>query len=100
MAICRVTKEVGQSVVGSEVEERIHKALARHPLERIEHGYRLVHPEGAGTSMLRLLAPNAGRDGLHVVSIAEIVAEYNSAGLPFCHSTRVPILNSLAVQCV
>jgi hypothetical protein len=98
MAIYRVTKDVGQSVVASEVEERIHKALARHPLERIEHGYRLVHPEGAGTSMLRLLPPNVVRDGLHVVSIAEIVAEYNSAGLPSFHATGVQRLNSWAVH--
>jgi hypothetical protein len=84
--------------VTSEVEERIHKALARHPLERIEHGYRLVHPQGAGTSILRLLPADAGRDGLHVVSVAEIVAEYNSAGLPSFHATGVQRLNSWAVH--
>jgi hypothetical protein len=84
--------------VTTEVEERIHKALARHPLERIEHGYRLVHPEGAGISILRLLPANAARDGLHVASIAEIVAEYNSAGLPSFHPTGVQRLNSWAVH--
>jgi hypothetical protein len=84
--------------VTSEVEERIHKALARHPLEQIEHGYRLVHPEGAGISTLRLLPVNVVRDGLHVVSIAEIVAEYNSAGLPTFHATGVQRLNSWAVH--
>jgi hypothetical protein len=84
--------------VTSEVEERIHKALARHPLERIEHGYRLVHPQGAGTSILRLLPANADRDEPHVVSIAEIVAEYNSAGLPPFHATGVQRLNSWAVH--
>jgi hypothetical protein len=82
----------------SEVEERIHKALARHPLERIEHGYRLVHPQGAGTSILRLLPANAVRDGLHVVSIAEIVARYDSAGLPSFHATGVQRLNSWTVH--
>ena len=82
----------------SEVEERIHKALARHPLERIEHGYRLVHPQGAGTSILRLLPANPDRDGLQVVSVAEIVAEYNSAGLPSFHPTGVQRLNSWAVH--
>ena len=84
--------------VTSEVEERIHKALARHPLERIEQGYRLVHPQGAGTSILRLLPVNAERDGLHVVSVAEIVAEYGSAGLPSFHAAGVQRLNSWAVH--
>ena len=82
----------------SEVEQRIHKALARHPLERTEHGYRLVHPQGAGTSILRLLPVNVVRDELHVVSIAEIVAEYDSAGLPAFHATGVQRLNSWAVH--
>ncbi|HEY4443358.1 MAG TPA: hypothetical protein VGN30_03670 [Steroidobacteraceae bacterium] len=82
----------------SEVEERIHKALARHPLERIEHGYRLVHPQGAGTSILRLLPANVVRDGLRVVSIAEIVARYDSAGLPSFHATGVQRLNSWTVH--
>jgi hypothetical protein len=84
--------------VTSEVEERIHKALARHPLEQVEHGYRLVHPEGAGTSILRLLPANVVRDGPHVVSVAEIVAEYDSAGLPAFHATGVQRLNSWAVH--
>lgn len=84
--------------MASEVEERIHKALARHPLERIEHGYRLVHPGGAGISILRLLPADVVRDGLHVVSIAEIVAEYDSAGLPPFHAIGVQRLNSWAVH--
>jgi hypothetical protein len=83
--------------VTSEVEERIHKALAQHPLERIEQGYRLVHREGAGISTLRLLPVNGVRDGQQVVSVAEIVAEYNSAGLPSFHATGVQRLNSWAV---
>jgi hypothetical protein len=82
----------------SEVEERIHKALAHHPLERIEHGYRLVHPEGAGISTLRLTPANVVRDELHVVSVAEIVAEYHAAVLPSFHATGVQRLNSWAVH--
>jgi hypothetical protein len=84
--------------VASEVEERVHKALERHPLERIEHGYRLVHPQGAGISTLRLLPAGAVREGSQVVSIAEIVAEYNSPGLPPLHSIGVQRLNSWAVH--
>jgi hypothetical protein len=84
--------------VTSEVEDRIHKALERHPLERIEHGYRLVHPAGAGISTLRLLPANVARDGLQVVSIAEIVAEYGSVGLPSFQATGVQRLNSWAVH--
>jgi hypothetical protein len=84
--------------VTSEVEERIHKALARHSLERIEHGYRLVHPQGAGISTLRLLPVNDLRDGPRLVSIAEIVAEHGSAGLPSFHGPGVQRLNSWAVH--
>jgi hypothetical protein len=84
--------------VVSEVEERIHKALAGHPLERIEHGYRLVHPQGAGISTLRLLPASVVRDELHVVSIAEIVAEYNYVGLPPFSAIGVQRLNSWAVH--
>ena len=82
----------------SDVEERIHKALAPHPLERIEHGYRLVHPAGAGISTLRLLPANVVREGLQLVSIAEIVAEYNPVGFPSFHATGVQRLNSWAVH--
>jgi hypothetical protein len=49
--------------VTSEVEERIHRALTSHSLERIEHGYRLVHAPGIGVSTLRLLPVNATKDG-------------------------------------
>jgi hypothetical protein len=82
----------------SEVEERIHTALSRHSLERIEHGYRLVHPLGAGISTLRLLPANLVRDDMHVVSIAEIVAEYNHVGLPSFSAIGVQRLNSWAVH--
>lgn len=82
----------------SEVEERIHRALKPHPLERLEDGYRRVHSEGAGTSTLRLLPVNEVREGMNVVAIAEIVAEYNSAGLPPFHATGVQRLNSWAVH--
>ena len=84
--------------MSSEVEERIHNVLARHPLERIEHGYRLVHPQGAGVSILRLLPANVVRGELQVVSVAEIVAEYGSAGLPPFHSTGIQRLNSWSVH--
>jgi hypothetical protein len=84
--------------VTSEVEERIHQALISHPLERIEDGYRLVHKSGAGISTLRLLPADEVRDGQHVVAIAEIVAKYNSAGLPSFHETGVERLNARAVH--
>jgi hypothetical protein len=83
--------------VTSEVEERIHNALARHPLERIEQGYRLVHPQQAGISTLRLLPVNGAGAGPRVVSIAEVAAEYDS-GLPSFHATGVQRLNSWAVH--
>src|SRR5450631_3269432 len=81
----------------SEVEERIHTALAPHPLERLEDGYRLVHPEGSGVSTLRLL-PVSEIEGMNIVAIAEIVAEYNLAGVPSFHATGVQRLNSWAVH--
>jgi len=84
--------------MASEVEERIHRALKPHPLEQIENGYRRVHPEGAGTSTLRLLPATEVREGTSVVAIAEILAEYTSAGLPSFHATGVQRLNSWAVH--
>ena len=84
--------------MASEVEERIHRALSGHPLERIEHGYRLVHPQGAGVSTLRLLPANVVRDELQVVSIAEIAADYHHVGLPSFSVTGVQRLNSWAVH--
>jgi hypothetical protein len=83
--------------VTCEVEQRIHNALAPHPLERIEHGYRLVHPLGSGISTLRLLPVNGTGAGLKVVSIAEIVAEYDS-GLPSFHAVGLQRLNAWAVH--
>jgi hypothetical protein len=82
--------------VTSEVEQRIHKALAGHPLERIENGYRLVHP-GAGVGTLRLLPLSDAREGQQVVAIAEIAAEYAMAGLPSLHPSGVQRLNRMAV---
>jgi hypothetical protein len=82
----------------SEVEQRIHKALAGHPLERIEHGYRLVHPQGVGISTLKLLPADVVRDQLHVVAIAEISAEYNHVGLPPFSVIGVQRLNSWSVH--
>jgi hypothetical protein len=81
----------------SEVEERIHKALAPHPLERLEDGYRRVHPEGSGTSRLRFL-PAAGAEGANLAAIAEVVAEYHFAGVPAFHAIGVQRLNSWAVH--
>ena len=82
----------------SEVEERIHRALQWHPLERIENGYRLIHPAAAGVSILRLLPGNVASDGSQVAAIAEIVAEYNTSGLPAFHATGVQRLNAMAVH--
>jgi hypothetical protein len=82
----------------SEVEQRIHKALAGHSLERIEHGYRLVHPQGAGISTLRLLPASVVRDEWQLVSIAEIAAEYNHEGMPPFSAIGVQRLNSWAVH--
>jgi hypothetical protein len=82
--------------VTSEVEQRIHKALAGHPLERIEHGYRLVHP-GAGVGTLRLLPVSNPGEGQQVVAVAEITAEYEPTGLPSLHPSGVQRLNRMAV---
>jgi len=90
--------DYGENDVTSEVEERIHKALQAHPLERLENGYRLVHPAAAGTGTLRLLPADQVRDGLQVVAIAEITAEYGAAGLPSFHATGVQRLNAMAVH--
>jgi hypothetical protein len=63
-----------RNIMTSEVEERIHRALKPHPLEKIEHGYRRVHSGGAGISTLRLLAVNEVREETSAVAIAEILA--------------------------
>ncbi len=80
-----------------EVEERIHNALKSHPLERIDLGYRLVHPSGAGISTLRLLPVAQDRGGQQVIGIAEIVAEYRGADLLSFHQAGVQRLNAMAV---
>jgi hypothetical protein len=96
----------------SEIEERIHRALSKHPLERIEHGYRLVHEGMAGVSILRLLpvgtaarggAPAAtpvvaGSDAPRPVAVAEILAEHSAEGLPAFHAAGVQRLNAMAVH--
>ena len=84
--------------MASEVEERIHKALSSHPLERIANGYRLVHPGGAGIGTLRILPATAVVDGQDLVAVAEIAAEYGSPGLPPFHAAGVQRLNSWAVH--
>ena len=55
-------------------------------------------PNGVGISTLRLLPVNQDGDGLRVVAIAEITAEYNAAGLPTFHAAGVQRLNALAVH--
>ena len=81
----------------SEVEERIHKTLASHPLERIEGGYRLAHEAGVGASTLRLLPAGEPRDGQQVVAIAEVVAEYGPVGMPSFHPAGLQRLNRMAI---
>ena len=83
--------------MAGEVEERIHIALKSHPLERIEHGYRLVHPSGAGISTLRISPVAQDHGGQQVVGIAEIVAEHRGADLPPVHQAGVQRLNAMAV---
>jgi hypothetical protein len=80
--------------VPSEVEERIHKALTSHALERLEDGYRLVHPGGAGVSTLRFLP--AAADG-PVVAVAEMTADYGGDNFPSFHPLGVQRLNAMAV---
>ncbi len=79
----------------TEVEERIHNALGSHALERIENGYRLVHPGGVGVSTLSI-APREGSG--NVAAIVEIIAEYNAAVMPSFHESGVQRLNSVAVH--
>jgi hypothetical protein len=83
-------------IMTSEVEERIHKALEPHPLEKIELGYRRVHE--TGVSLLRLLPKNEVRDGLHLVAVAEIDTKYSAATFPSFHPTGVQRLNAMAVH--
>jgi hypothetical protein len=87
---------VAESAVISEVQERLHKALEPHPLEKIELGYRRVHETGSTT--LRLLPVNEVRDGKHVVAIAEIDTKFHPAGLPSFHAAGVQRLNATAVH--
>ncbi|NNM62638.1 MAG: hypothetical protein HKM03_10755 [Steroidobacteraceae bacterium] len=82
----------------SEVEERVHKALAAHPLERTEDGYRLAHAGGAGVSTLRFRPVKESVEGLGVVSIVEVIAEYAPTGLPSFHELGVQRLNAMAVH--
>lgn len=84
--------------MAGEIEDRIHRALKSHPLERIDHGYRLIHPAQAGVSILRLLPPKPARENKQLVAVAEIVAEYNKSGLPTFHAAGVQRLNAMAVH--
>ncbi len=82
--------------MASEVEERIHRALSAHPLEKIDQGYRRVHETGIST--LRLLPVQGAPQGMHVVAIAEVLTEYKLAGLPSFHAIGVQRLNAMAVH--
>jgi hypothetical protein len=80
--------------MSTEVEERLHRALEKHPLERTANGYRLVHPSGAGVSTLNILPVNGvGK----VAAVAEIVAQYAVGALPRFHALGVQRLNAMAV---
>lgn len=84
--------------MSSEVEDRIHQVLKPHPLERTEDGYRLVHPGGAGISTLQFRPVLPAVPGSGVVAVADVVAEYNMAGLPSLHAAGVQRLNAMAVH--
>jgi hypothetical protein len=88
----------------SEIEQRINTALEKYPLERIEHGYRLVHPGGLGISTLRLIPVNGAGAGAgagaepSVVAVAEFTAEYLAPAMRRFHPVGVQRLNALAVH--
>lgn len=82
----------------SEIEQRVDKAMENHPLERIEHGYRRVHPGGSGISTLRLIPVDGTGDEPRVLAVAEIAAEYLSPALRQFHPIGVQRLNALAVH--
>ncbi len=84
--------------MSSEIEQRIHKALEGHPLERTADGYRLVHPGGAGVSTLRIRPVTDPPNGAEVVAVAEIVAEHSTAGLGAFHPVGLQRLNALSVH--
>jgi hypothetical protein len=85
--------------LSSEIEEQIHKALEKRGLERIEHGYRVVHPGGFGISTLRLIPfTGTAAEGPNLVSVAEIGAEYHLPALHSFHPAGVQRLNALAVH--
>lgn len=80
-----------------EVEERIHKALAPHPLERTEDGYCLKHPGGAGVSRLRIRPVAAPAPESTLVATVDVIAEYAPLGLPSFHAAGIERLNAMAV---
>jgi hypothetical protein len=82
----------------SLIEQRINTALEKHNLERVENGYRLVHPGGLGISTLRLLPVNGAGAGPGVVAVAEFTAEYLAPALRRFHPSGVQRLNALAVH--
>lgn len=84
--------------MASEVVDRVHKALASHPLERTADGYRLVHKTGSGISTLRLLPVEAAAGAAHVDTIAQIEADYTASAVPAFHAAGVERLNAMAVH--
>jgi hypothetical protein len=81
-----------------EIADRIHQALAKHPLERLADGYRLVHPGGVGAGTLRLLPVAPEGEGPRVLSVVEIAAEYRAPALQRFHAAGVQRLNALALH--
>jgi hypothetical protein len=84
--------------VSSEIEERIHQALAKHALERTPDGYRLVHPGGVGVSTLRFTPVDPDGEGVRVLSVVDIGAEYHAPALRRFHPAGVQRLNALALH--
>lgn len=85
--------------MSSEIEAQIHKALEKHRLEPIEHGYRVIHAGGFGISTLRLVPfTGTAAEAPNLVSVAEITAEYHSPALRNFHPAGVQRLNALAVH--
>ncbi len=81
----------------TEIEQRIHAALEKHALERIDGGYRLVHPGGAAVSSLRFLPVRDTGAEHPIAAIVEIQAEYPATGLPAFHPPGIQRLNAMAV---
>ena len=84
--------------MSSEIEQRILNALAKHPLERTADGYRLVHADGVGVGTLRFIPVDPDGEGVRVLSVVEITAEYHAPALRQFHPAGVQRLKALAVH--